>query len=96
MSFFETIQAMVPAACVAAGMGLVRRGRTSLGAALALVGASIAVIAAMFGNARPIVGLLALALIMTSFVADENQKRALALACFSAGLIAVIITAFYT
>lgn len=96
MGFFEAILTMTPTAGFAVGMGLFRRGRTSIGVGLVLAAAAVGAIAAVFGNARPILGMLAFALIMTSFVTDENRKRALALACFSAGFMTVIITAFYT
>jgi hypothetical protein len=46
---------------------------------------------------RPIAGLLAFGFLALAVVAGEKQKGdALALACFSAGFVTLIITAMYT
>lgn len=77
------------------GIGQIRRGRRSLGGALASVCVAIVVLAAVLGNLRPLAGLLAWGLLIAAFVADEGGRRAVALGCFSAGFLALVVTVFY-
>ena len=97
MSFLETVAALVPILGLALAFGAFRRGRPLIGAAILLASVVFAGVVAIEGNRRPIAGLLAFGLLALAVVAGEKQKGdALALVCFSAGFMALMITALYT
>jgi hypothetical protein len=96
MSFFETVLALAPAMGLVLGVTAYRRGRGALGAVLALISVGVATVAAVLGNARPLVGLLAFGFFMAAAIAGERKRQVLALFCFSAAFLSVIIAAMYT
>lgn len=96
MSFSEVVLALVPALGFALGIGLLRRGNTYVGAAIASACTGVAIVAAIAGNARPIVGLFAFAMLAAAFLADERHKRTTAFTCFSAFFLALIVAVMYT
>jgi hypothetical protein len=96
MSASEITLSIGPIAGFSLGVGWVRRGRVTLGWTLVLISVGVVALAAIFGHARPIVGLAAWGLLNFAFIADEEQRRAVAWSCFSAGFIALIVMAFYT
>jgi hypothetical protein len=96
MSLPETLIALVPMLLVAVGAGLIQRQRVQLGAALVAASAAVAVLAAALGNWRPFAAWIAWSFLIVAFAADAKERRGLALSCFSAGFLGLIVTAMYT
>lgn len=97
MSFLETVDAIVPVLGLALAFVAFRRGNPAIGGAVLVASIGFAGIVAIEGNRRPIAGLAAFGFLALAMVAGNRQKGdALALACFSAAFVTLIITAMYT
>jgi hypothetical protein len=96
MDFAETTEVVIPVVAVLIGGGLIKRDQVTVGVALLGGGTIAAVIFAALGNARPLVGLVALMGIVGGIVADERGKRPLGLGGFAVGFFALLIAYFYT
>lgn len=96
MSLPEIVIALAPALGMGLSIGLFRRGHVYVGAVVALGCIGVATVAVIAGNVRPIVGVFAFAMLAVALLADEHQKRATALTCFSAFFLALIVAAMYT
>ena len=96
MDAVETIEAVTPVVATLVGGGLIKRERATLGICLAGGGVLAAVIFAALGNARPLVGLVAIVGIVGGIVADERGKRPAGLAGLAVGFFALLVAIFYT
>lgn len=96
MGLPDLLLVVLPALGLAVAVGLVRRRRTYLGLAVGVGCIAAAAVAAVLGYVRPIVGLLAWAMLLAAFVADEKQRRGLAISCFAVAFMALIVAAMYT
>jgi hypothetical protein len=94
MGIAEIALTLGPVLGFTAGVGLVRRGRTQTGVAVALVFTSVTVVAAFLDNTRPIVSLFAWVMLTAAFIAGENRRRVLAISCFSVAFLVPIIAAY--
>jgi hypothetical protein len=96
MDFVETLEVVIPIVATLFGGGLLKRDRVAAGIGLVAGGVIAAVIFVLLGNARPLVGLIALMGIVGGIVADERGKRPIGLAGFAVGFFALLIAYFYT
>jgi hypothetical protein len=96
LSFFETVVAIGPIVGLALAVGALRRGCLAIAIAVLLASIAFAGTVAVAGNRRPIVGFLAFSFLALSMVAGEKKNDALALACFSAAFVTMMIAAMYT
>lgn len=96
MDVAETFEVVLPVVAVPVGGAFLKRNRVAVGIGLAIAGVIAAVIFAALGNARPLVGLVALLGIIGGIIADERGKRPIGLVGFSVGFLALLVAYFYT
>jgi hypothetical protein len=96
MDVTEVLLVVIPALGLAIAVGLMRSRRTYSALALGAACVITAAAAAVLGNARPIAGLFAWALLLAAFIADEGESRGLAISCFAAAFVVLIVTVMYT
>jgi diacylglycerol kinase family enzyme len=95
MSLLETALVSVPLLGLALAIGVYRKGRPVIGAAVLLATITFASIPAVHGNARPIVSLVGIGF-FAAFTARAENRDWLTLACFSAFFVTMSIVAMYT
>jgi hypothetical protein len=96
MNSSETLEVVIPIVALLLGGGLLKRDRIAAGVGLLAGGAIAAVVFAVLGNARPLVGLIAITGMVGGIIADERGKRPIGLAGFAVGFFALLIAYFYT
>jgi hypothetical protein len=96
VAIIEIISVVGPILAVLVGVGLRKRDRREAGGVLIAVGAVAALILLAFGQARPLVGLLAALGFTGGIIADERGKRGWGLTGVSVGFFALIIAVMYT
>jgi hypothetical protein len=71
----ETLEVIIPVVATLLGGGLLRRDRVTAGIGLLGGGAISALVFAVMGNARPLIGLIAIVAMVGGTIADERGKR---------------------
>jgi hypothetical protein len=80
------------------GIGSVRRGHRTIGVALLFAAAVVVAALALFGNWRPLVGLIAIAGFLGGLEADDPRsprRRALGVLGIAIGFCALLIAVLY-
>jgi len=95
LSIGETIVLALPAFGFLFGLTFLRRGRRSLGGALAGASLLFALVALAMGNARPVGGCVAFGLFVLAFALEAGGRDGLALTSIAAAFLAGGITSAY-
>lgn len=96
MDTAETIEVFAPIVAVLVGFNLAQRDKRTIGVALVAAAVFAAVVLAVSGSPRPLLGLVFLAGFVGGIIVDAKGKRALGLAGIAVGMLALYISYFYT